>query len=71
MAAALGVRLLGVYDFIENSYDEEQPVPRPMQAMMMKPRAEMAADAPSLDMDIQHSKMIHVNVDIWYRVSSF
>ena len=71
VAAALGVRLLGVYDFIENSYDEEQPVPRPMQAMMMKSRAEMAADAPSLDMDIQHSKTIHVNLEVWYRVSEF
>lgn len=71
VAAALGVKLLGVYDLIENSYDEEQPVPRPMQAMMMKSRAEMAADAPSLDMDIQHSKTIHVNLEIWYRVSEF
>ena len=71
VAAALGVRLLGVYDFIENAYDEERPVPMPMQAMMMKSRAEMAADAPSLDMDIQHSKTIHVNLEIWYRVSEF
>ena len=72
VAAALGVRLLGVYDFIENAYDEERPVPMPMQAMMMKSRAaEMAADAPSLDMDIQHSKTIHVNLEIWYRVSAF
>ena len=71
VAASLGIKLLGVYDFIENSYDEEQPVPRPMQAMMMKSRAEMAADAPSLDMDIQHSKTIHVNLEIWYRVSEF
>ena len=71
VASALGVRLLGVYDFIENAYDEERPVPMPMQAMMMKSRAEMAADAPSLDMDIQHSKTIHVNLEIWYRVSEF
>ena len=72
VAAALGVRLLGVYDFIENAYDEERPVPMPMQAMMMKSRAaEMAADAPSLDMDIQHSKTIHVNLEIWYRISEF
>jgi hypothetical protein len=43
-----------------------------MQAMMMKSRAaEVAADQPSLGMDIHHSKMIHVNVDIWYRVSEF
>ncbi|HZM25130.1 MAG TPA: SIMPL domain-containing protein [Anaerolineales bacterium] len=72
VAATLGVRLLGVYDFIENAYDEERPVPMPMQAMMMKSRAaEMAADAPSLDMDIQHSKTIHVNLEIWYRISEF
>ena len=70
VAAALGVRLLGIYDFIENAYDEERPVPMPMQAMM-KSRAEMAADAPSLDMDIQHSKTIHVSLEIWYRVSDF
>jgi len=24
-----------------------------------------------LGMDIQHSKMINVNVEIWYRVTSF
>ncbi|MCI0554291.1 MAG: SIMPL domain-containing protein [Anaerolineae bacterium] len=70
VAAALGVKLLGVYDFIENAYDEERPVPMPMQAMMMKSRAEMA-DAPSLEMDIQHSKTIHVNLEVWYRVSEF
>src|SRR5512142_2396298 len=27
VAEALGVKLLGVYDFIENAYDEETPVP--------------------------------------------
>jgi uncharacterized protein YggE len=70
VAASLGVRLLGIYDFIENAYDEERPVPMPMQAMM-KTRAEMAYDTPSLDMDIQHSKTIHVNLEIWYRVSEF
>jgi len=71
VAAAMGVKLLGVYDFMENTYDEERP-PMPFQAMEMgmKSRA-AAADQPSLNMDIQHSKTIHVNVDIWYRVSSF
>ncbi|MBL8050692.1 MAG: hypothetical protein JNM46_05670, partial [Anaerolineales bacterium] len=38
--------------------------------MMMKSRA-ASADAPSLGMDIQHTKTIHVNVEIWYRVSAF
>jgi uncharacterized protein YggE len=69
VAAAMGVKLLGVYDFMENTYDEERP-PMPFQAMEMgmKSRAAMVGQ-PSLDMDIQHSKTIHVNVDIWYRVS--
>ena len=72
VAAAMGVKLLGVYDFMENTYDEERP-PMPFQAMemSMKSRAAVMADQPSLDMDIQHSKTIHVNIDIWYRVSSF
>ena len=71
VAAAMGVKLLGIYDFMENTYDEERP-PMPYQAMemSMKSRAAMA-DQPSLDMEVQHSKSIHVNVDIWYRVSSF
>ncbi len=70
VAAAMGVKLLGVYDFMENTYDEERP-PMPFQAMEMgmKSRAAMA-DQPSLNMEVQHSKTIHVNVDIWYRVSA-
>jgi uncharacterized protein YggE len=71
VAAAMDVKLLGVYDFIENTFDEERP-PMPYQAMEMgmKMRA-VASDEPSLSMDIQHSKIIQVNVEIWYRVSSF
>jgi uncharacterized protein YggE len=70
VAAALGVKLLGVYDFMENTFDEERP-PMPFQAMEMSMKARAAAPAePSLDMDIQHSKTVHVNVDIWYRVSA-
>jgi uncharacterized protein YggE len=70
VAASLGVKLLGVYDFIENAFDEERP-PMHFQAMEMAPmaRAKGAADQPSLGMDVQHSKTIHVTVDIWYRVS--
>jgi uncharacterized protein YggE len=70
VAAAMGVKLLGVYEFMENTFDEERPVPYPMQAMAMKSRAEVAEE-PSLNMDIQHSKIVQVNVEIWYRVSSF
>ncbi|MGZ9226045.1 MAG: SIMPL domain-containing protein [Anaerolineales bacterium] len=70
VAAALGVKLLGVYDFMEGTFDEERPIPFHAQTMMMKSRAEVA-DEPSLGMDIQHSKTIQVSVDIWYRVSEF
>ena len=71
VAAAMGVKLLGVYEFMENAYDEERP-PMPFQAKEMAMRSLGAvADQPSLSMEIQHSKTIYVNVDIWYRVSSF
>jgi uncharacterized protein YggE len=71
VAAAMGVKLLGVYDFMENAYDEERP-PMPFQAKEMAMRSLGAvADQPSLSMEIQHSKTIYVNVDIWYRVSPF
>ena len=71
VAAAMGVKLLGVYEFMENAFDEERP-PMPFQAMEMSMKSRSAAaDQPSLNMGIQHSKTIHVNVDIWYRVSSF
>jgi uncharacterized protein YggE len=71
VASALGVKLLGVYDFMEGTFDEERP-PRPFQAMEMGMKSRAAvADEPSLGMDIQHSKTVQVNVDIWYRVSSF
>ena len=70
VAAALGVKLLGVYDFMENSYDEEMPIPFQPQAAMLKSRVAATADQ-NLGMDIQHSKTIQVNVDIWYRVSAF
>lgn len=69
VAAAMGVQLLGVYEFMENTFDEERP-PMPYQAMEMSMKTRAVADEPSLDMDVQHSKTIHVNVDIWYRVSS-
>lgn len=69
VAASLGVKLLGVYDFMENTYDEERP-PMHFQAMEMKARAASAPE-PSLGMEIQHSKTVTVTVDIWYRVSAF
>ena len=69
IAASLGVRILGVYDFMESSYDEERP-PMPFQAAEMGLKARAAVtNQPSLNMDIQHSKTVQVNVEIWYRVS--
>jgi uncharacterized protein YggE len=70
IAAVMGVKLLGVYDFIENTYDQEAPIPFQPQAVMMKARMAEAAE-PSLGMEIQHSKTVQVNVEIWYRVSEF
>jgi uncharacterized protein YggE len=73
VAAALNVKLLGVYDFIENMYDEEPPA-RMFQPQMMKQAATRGGGSvldPSLGMDVQHSKTIHISVDIWYRVSEF
>ena len=72
VANSLGVKLLGVYDFIENAFDEERPYPQfAMQATAPKMARGMAAPEPSLGMDIQHSKTVTVGVDIWYRVSAF
>lgn len=70
VAAAMGVKLLGVYEFMENTHDEERP-PMPFQAVEMGRKMAVAVDQPSLSMEIQHSKTIYVSVDIWYRVSSF
>jgi uncharacterized protein YggE len=69
VAVSLGVKLLGVYDFIENNYDEEAP--RMFAAQAKSLRSPAPASEPSLDMDIQHSKTINVNVEVWYRVSAF
>ena len=71
VAISLGVKLLGVYDFIENIYDEEMPYQQfAAQAMPMRAMGK-AAPEPSLGMDIQHSKTINIGVEIWYRVSAF
>jgi uncharacterized protein YggE len=71
VSASLNVKLLGVYDLIENSYDEETPHMFQPQARMMVKRGSAADAEPSLGMEIQHNKTIHVNLEIWYRISSF
>jgi len=72
VAQAMGVKLLGVYDLMENIYDEEMSTPMPFQAQAKATfRSAPTEPEPSLGMDVQHSKTVHVNVDIWYRVSEF
>lgn len=64
---SLGVKLLGVYDFLETIYDAEPAFP--YQAM---PAARsMPEQGLLLGMDVQHTKTLNVNVDVWYRVSEF
>ena len=66
------MKILGVYDLIENQLDEEMPfLPFAAQAAMPKRSLGITPPEPSLGMDIQHSKTLQGNVDIWYRVSSF
>ena len=72
VAKALGVKILGVYDLIENQFDEEAPyLPFAAQAAVPKRSLGITPPEPSLGMDIQHSKTVQVNLDIWYRVSPF
>jgi uncharacterized protein YggE len=74
IADSFGVQLLGVRDFVETVTDQEAP---PWQRFLPQPAARsrgtgiMAADQPSLDMDIQHNKTMQVNVEVWYRISEF
>ena len=71
VAASLGIKLLGVYDFHEQILDEEDPRTYPELGKMQARSMSAPAPAPSLNMDIQHSKNIFASVDIWYRVSAF
>jgi uncharacterized protein YggE len=68
VAASLGIKLLGVYQFTENTFDEDAQFQQLQPQAMMKAARASAAE-PSLDMDIQHSKTIQINVEIEYRVT--
>jgi len=71
ISSSLGVKLLGVYDFIENYLDEEPPLPH-FQAQPAARSSGFANNAsPTLGMDIHHTKSVQVNIDIWFRVSTF
>jgi uncharacterized protein YggE len=71
VAAALGIKLLGVYEFLEVTRDEEFPFEQAEMGMMQKARGVTPALQPSLDMDIQHSKTVKVIVEVEFRVSAF
>jgi hypothetical protein len=64
-------QLLGVYDFIENTVDQEAPMQSFYPQTAAKTRSAGMLAEPNLGMDARHSKMIHVNADIWYRISEF
>jgi hypothetical protein len=70
IVASLGVKLLGVYDFIENTLDEESPLQFQPQPRRTKLYAPAVIAEPALGIDIQHSKTVQIDVDIWYRISS-
>lgn len=69
VADTLGVRLLGVYSFNENTFDEEAPAAFQPQRLMAKARQAGAESDPGLGMEIQHGKFIQSNVEVEYRVS--
>ena len=70
MAAALGVKLIGIYDLLETPVDEES-VFRFQAQSIPAARGPASFSEPSLGMDIQHTKNFTIKLDIWYRVSEF
>jgi uncharacterized protein YggE len=74
IAEKLGVKLLGVYNLAENTLDFETPAPQALFATQAKAPVARAAGMlpqPDLGLDIQHSKLIEVRVEVEYRISAF
>lgn len=71
VAAALGVKLLGVYSLNETLVDGEAPFQQAMFGAQPKARGVGVVPQPGLGMDIQHSKTVEVQVEVEYRVSGF
>jgi uncharacterized protein YggE len=72
IAEALGVRLLGVHDLSENTYDQEAPGAMVFAAQAKSPRSMgVVPQAADMGMDIQHAKTVQYNVEIEFRVSAF
>lgn len=70
VAAQLGVKLLGIYNFEEGVGDDEAPYPMPSAAPQAR-AVGMIPKGADLGLDIQHSKNVRYQVEIEYRVSSF
>ena len=74
IAEKLGVKLLGVYNLNETALDFETPAPQAFFVAQAKGPAQRSAGfapSPDLGMDIQHSKLIEVRVEVEYRISVF
>lgn len=71
IAAALGVSLLGIYEFTEKIEDQDPPSTQVAFGAQSKNRAMGVISQPDLEMEIQHSKEIEVKVFVTYRVSGF
>jgi uncharacterized protein YggE len=71
IASTLGVDLLGVYSFNESVFDQEAPITKAPFGAQVKSRAMGVISQPDLGMDIQHSKMVEIRVEVEYRVSGF
>ena len=70
-AKALGVKLMGIYSFIENIIDQEPGQPQAAPGAQGRSRAMGVVSQPDLGMDIQHSKTVEIQVEVEYRVSGF
>ena len=70
-AAALGVKLLGVYSFEEKVTDQEPSEKFIALGPQSTSRAMGVVAQPDLGIDIQHSKKVEVRVFVEYRVSGF
>jgi uncharacterized protein YggE len=70
VAAQLGVKLLGIYNFEEGVGDDEAPYPMPAAAPQAR-AVGMIPKGADLGLDIQHSKNVRYQVEIEYRISGF
>ena len=70
VSAALGVSLLGIYNFHEDNLSEGE-IRVAYGSAPQKTRAAGVPTTMNLGMDIHHNKVVRINVNIEYRVSEF